>query len=366
MSGTEKFALNWSKNNLAARSGVTVITTIDAHAAGEPLRLIIDGMPELPGTTMLERQHYMQQHFDQIRRALLWEPRGHYDMYGAVVTPPVSAQSDFGVIFMHNEGYSAMCGHGIIALVTILLETGALEPRGPVTTVNLDTPAGLVRATAYWDAAITRVTRVSFLNVPSFVYARDISVKGRLLGQYNRLKIDVAYGGAFYAIVPIQRLGYETLQEVPVSRLVKLGASIKSAFNQSHTIQYPAGPEPGSLYGTILVGPPRDPAHHSANICIFADRAVDRSPTGTGLSARLALLHVRAELPRSGSIVIESIIGSSFEGRVAATTKAGQFDAIIPEISGSAAITGRHEFILDPVDPLGAGFLVHNSGEQPL
>ncbi len=350
--------LNWNRQDLTRRDGVRVITTIDAHAAGEPLRVVTGGMPELPGATILERRRYMQEHLDHLRRALMWEPRGHYDMYGAILTPPVTPEADLGVLFMHNEGYSTMCGHGVIALVTVLLETGALEATGPQTAVNLDTPAGLVRATADWDAQAGRVRRVSFLNVPSFVYARDLVVKGRLFGQYNKLKLDVAFGGAFYAIVPIERLGLARLENEPVSRLVKLGASIKSAFNASHTIVHPTEPDLGFLYGTILVGPPRDPAHHSANICVFADREVDRSPTGTGVAARLALHAARGELQPDSSIVIESIIGSTFEGRVAGRTRVGSYEAIVPQVSGQGAITGRHEFIIDPADELGAGFLV--------
>ncbi|HEX2912870.1 MAG TPA: proline racemase family protein [Chloroflexia bacterium] len=353
-----KFQLNWNRRDITKQDGVTVITTLDSHTGGEPLRVVTGGMPELPGATILERRRYMMEHLDHIRKALMWEPRGHYDMYGAIVTPPVTPEADLGVLFMHNEGYSTMCGHGIIALVTVLLETGAIEPKGPLTPVNLDTPAGLVRATAHYDAAARRVTKVSFLNVPSFVYARDVKIKGRLLGQHNKMKVDVAYGGAFYAIAPIERLGYERLEDVPVSRLVKLGASIKSAFNSEHTLEHPFEPDLSFLYGTILVGPPRNPAHHSANICVFADREVDRSPTGTGVSARLALLSAKGEIAPSGSVAIESIIGSVFEGRVAEKTRVGKFEAIVPEVSGSAFITGRNEYIIDPRDPFGAGFLV--------
>ncbi len=349
---------DWNKRDITQRDGAMVIRTIDAHAAGEPLRVIIGGLPELPGATILERRRYMQQNLDHVRRALMWEPRGHFDMYGAIITPPVTPDADLGVLFIHNEGYSTMCGHGIIGLVTVLLETGAIEPRGPKTSVNLDTPAGLVRATADWDATTGRVTRVSFLNVPSFVYAREVVVRGRLFGNYNKVKVDIAFGGAFYAIVPIERLGIARLEDEPVSRLVKLGASIKSAFNANHVIEHPTEPDLSFLYGTILTGPPRDAANHSANICVFADREVDRSPTGTGVSARLALHHARGELPEGQSIVIESIIGSTFEGRVAEITKVGKFEAIVPEVSGQAAITGRHEFIIDPSDTIGAGFLV--------
>src|SRR5438105_5988024 len=164
--------LAWNKSS--PFKDATIITTLDAHAAGEPLRIITGGLPEIQGTTILERRRYMLEHLDYIRRALMWEPRGHYNMYGCVITEPVTPEADLGVLFMHNEGYSTMCGHGIIAMVTVLLETGALISHGPETPVTLDTPAGLIRATAAYDASTGRVTRVAFLNVPSFVYARDV------------------------------------------------------------------------------------------------------------------------------------------------------------------------------------------------
>lgn len=358
MAGTQNFQLDWHKQDLKRRDGMQIITTIDAHAAGEPLRVVTGGVPELPGDTILERRRYLQDNLDHLRRALMWEPRGHYDMYGAIVTPPVTPEAHLGVLFLHNEGYSTMCGHGIIALTTVLLETGAIEPSGPQTPVNYDTPAGLVRATAHWDAAAGRVTRVSFLNVPSFLYAKDVVIKGRRFSQFNKIKIDIAFGGAFYAVVPIERLGYDRLEDVPITTLIKLGASVKSSFNNEHTLEHPTEPDLSFLYGTIIVGPPRDPTHHSANICVFADREVDRSPTGTGVSARLALHHAKGELPLDQSIVVESIIGSTFEGRAVERTKVGPHQAIVPEVSGQAFITGRHEFIIDGKDKFGAGFLV--------
>lgn len=349
---------DWTKTDIAQRPDVQLITTLETHTGGEPLRIITGGLPELPGATILERRRYMQENFDHIRRALMWEPRGHYDMYGAIITPPVTPEADLGVIFMHNEGYSTMCGHGVIALVTALVETGAIEPQGEKISVNLDTPAGLVKATAFWDATQKRVSRVSFLNVPSFIYQKDISIKGRRFSQFNKIKIDVAFGGAFYAILPVERLGFDSLFDVPLPQLVKLAASIKSAYNNEYKIEHPLEADLGFLYGTIIVGPPKETDHHSANLCVFADREVDRSPTGTGVSARLAVHHFKGEMLPGSTLAIESIIGSVFEGRVAAKTKVGKFEAIIPEISGQAFITGRNQFIIDKADRFGAGFLV--------
>jgi trans-L-3-hydroxyproline dehydratase len=338
-----------------AHTGALTITTLDAHAAGEPLRIITGGLPELPGATILERRRYLRERLDHVRRALMWEPRGHYNMYGCVLTPPVTPEADLGVLFMHNEGYSTMCGHGVIALVTALFEAGALTPRGPRTPVGLDTPAGLVRATAHFSDD-GRVERVSFLNVPSFVYARDLAIDVPELG---RLTVDVAFGGAFYAFLPAERVGLEVVPE-QTARLVAAGEAIKRAVNAALAIRHPFEADLGFLYGTILTGPPEDPAHHSRNICVFANAEVDRSPTGTGVSARLALHHARGELAAGQTIVVESILGrdSVFSGRVAEFTEVGPHAAVVPEIGGTAHITGRHEFMVDPRDALGGGFLL--------
>lgn len=344
--------LRW--NYTPSKEGLT-ITTLDAHAAGEPLRIITGGLPELQGATILERRRFMQEHLDHIRRALMWEPRGHYDMYGCALTPPVTPEADLGVIFMHNEGYSTMCGHGVIALVTALLETAAFPVRGPHTPVNLDTPAGLVRATAHLDQQ-GHVESVSFLNVPSFLYARDVQIDAP---PWGKLTVDVAFGGAFYAFIAAEQVGLE-VTPAQTSRLVAAGEAIKQAVNAVLPIKHPLEEDLGFLYGTILVGPPEDARHHSRNICVFAHAEVDRSPTGTGVSARLALHHAKGELAEGQQIIIESILGagSAFGGRIAGRTNVGTYEAIIPEVSGSAFITGRHEFFLEPRDALGRGFLV--------
>lgn len=342
-------------------SGAQVITTIDAHAAGEPLRIVTGGMPELPGATMLLRRRYMLEHLDHVRRALMFEPRGHFNMYGAIVTPPVTAGADLGVLFMHNEGYSTMCGHGIIALVTVLVETGVLPAKGARTAVRLDTPAGLVRATAYLDAS-GRVERVSFLNVPSFVFAHDVVLD---VPGYGRVVVDIAFGGAFYAFLPAERVGLRVAPE-QTAELVRAGEAIKRAVHAAVPIVHPFEADLGFLYGTILTGPPEAPEHHSRNICVFANAEVDRSPTGTGVSARLAIHHGRGELPEGQVIEIESILGrnSTFRGHVAEVTRVGQFAAVVPEVSGSAHITGRHEFVIDPSDQVGKGFLLESLQEK--
>ena len=344
---------DWDANDICL--GKTVVTALDVHAAGEPLRIITGGLPELPGATMLERRRWMREHMDHLRTALMHEPRGHRDMYGCVVTPPVSPEADLGVLFLHNEGYSTMCGHGIIALVTALVETGALPHSGAQTPVAIDTPAGLVRATA--DVRPDgRVERVSFVNVPSFVLHRDLAVDVSGIGP---VVLDVAFGGAFYAIVPAEAVGLRVAPE-QLAALVRAADAIIGAVNTTARIEHPIEADLGFLYGAILTDVPDDPAHHSRNLCVFAASEVDRSPTGTGVSARLAVHHARGEAALGEVLAIESILGkdSVFEGRVVGTAQVGPHAAVLPEVSGSAFITGRHEFILDAGDPFRHGFLI--------
>ncbi len=345
--------LNWKQMDIVEH--VMRITTIDAHAAGEPLRIITGGLPPLVGDTILERRRYMQQHLDDIRKALMWEPRGHRDMYGAVLTAPVTPEADLGVLFLHNEGYSTMCGHGVIALVTALFETGTIAPQGQQSSVNLDTPAGLVRATAHLNGN-GHVDHISFLNVPSFVYARDVTIE---VPAYGKMRVDIAFGGAFYAILSISQVGLSIMPE-QARLLAEAGDAITKAVNATISVRHPFEADLGFLYGTIFTGPAKNALHHSRNVCIFANAEVDRSPTGTGVSARLALHSAKNEIADGQQIIIESILGaaSTFRGRVVAHAQVGPYQAVVPEVSGKAFITGRHEFLLDPKDELGRGFFL--------
>jgi proline racemase len=328
------------------------ITTIDAHAEGEPLRIITGGLPPISGDTILERRRFLRENFDFLRTALMWEPRGHADMYGAIVTDPVTEDADAGVLFMHNEGYSTMCGHGIIALVTVVLETGMLPVKGSVTTVKLDTPAGLV--TAHAKVMDGRVRGVAFENVPSFVYTLDRTVDVPGVGPVN---YDVAFGGAFYAYCRADDLGVG-LGPADFRRLIEVGTAVKRAVVESLSIRHPFEEDLSFLYGTIVVGPPLAEGADSRNVCIFAEGEVDRCPTGTGVSGRLALNYARSQIMAGQPFVVESIIGTRFTGRILGTTSFGEYQAIIPEIEGSAHIVGRHEFLIDPDDPLRDGFIL--------
>lgn len=323
------------------------IRTIDAHTAGEPLRLVVEGAPPLEGRTILEKRAFMKRHHDGFRTALMFEPRGHADMYGAILTEPATEDGDYGVLFLHNEGYSTMCGHGIIALATILFETGMHTPQGEETIIRFDTPAGRVSATARF--AHGRVESVSFLNVPSFAYSHGLRVGG---GHF-----DVAFGGAFYAIGEAAALGLR-LDPPGSGELIRKGREIKLELAAANLLNHSSASDLGFLYGVIFTGPPENPSHHSRNVCVFADGEVDRSPTGTGVSARAALHFASREIGLFEPIVIESILGTSFTVEVVEEVKFGEHDAIIPKVTGSAFLTGEHEFLIAPEDPLAEGFLV--------
>jgi trans-L-3-hydroxyproline dehydratase len=328
------------------------ITTIDAHTEGEPFRVITGGFPELPGDTILARRRYAREHYDELRTALMWEPRGHADMYGCIVTPPVTPGADMGVLFVHNEGFSTMCGHGIIGITTVALETGMFPTTGLETRLLIDTPAGLV--TAHGRARAGRVSSVFFHNVPAFVLELDAVVDAPGLG---RVRYDLAFGGAFYAYVNAKEVGLRCAPE-DYRRLIEAGMTIKRAVMADRAIPHPFEEDLSFLYGVIFTGPASAPGRHSRNVCVFAEGEADRSPTGTGVSGRLAIHHARGEIQVGESITIESIIGSKFTGKVAGTTNFGPHSAVIPEIEGTARITGRHEFLIDPEDELRNGFLL--------
>jgi proline racemase len=340
------------------------IQTIDAHAAGEPLRLIVSGFPSPDGRTMLQKREWMRRHVDHLRRALMLEPRGHADMYGALLTEPVTPDADAGLLFMHNEGYSTMCGHGVMAVVTIALERHLLMPREPAGAIVFDSPAGPVRARARvaprephpGEAAVDaadRVTSVSFVNVPSFVLQAGLRVQagGR------ELAVDIAFGGAFYALVDSEAAGVP-LDAAHLPALRQLGTEIKQQVESRQKIVHPADPGLTGVYGTIFTGPARSTDADLRQVTIFADAEVDRSPCGTCTSAVMAVLDAMGLLSDDRPFVPESILGTRFEGRVVDRTTVGDLPAIVPEVTGSAWITGEHTFLIDEDDPLSTGFRI--------
>lgn len=331
-------------------AGRRIITTIDAHAGGEPLRVVTAGLPRLKGATMLERRREMREHHDAVRRILMWEPRGHADMYGAILTPPVTPEADYGVLFMHNEGYSTMCGHGIIALTTVLLETGMHPVAGEETVIRYDSPAGLI--TARGTVVDGRVRQVAFENVPSFVYAPAVEVET----PYGTFPVAVVFGGAFYALVDASVAGLEVRKE-QVQDLIAFGMAVKHAVEAQLDVVHRLEPELRGIYGTIICGPPVDPAAHGRNVTIFADGEVDRSPCGTGTAARVAWLYANGQLGLGEPYVHESIIGSHYTARVLRETQVSDIAAVVPEIAGRGYLTGFHTFVVEEDDPF-AGFLV--------
>jgi proline racemase len=342
------------------------IQTIDAHTAGEPLRLIVSGFPSVKGKTILEQREYVRKRHDHLRRALMLEPRGHADMYGALLTTPEHEGSHAGVLFMHNEGYSTMCGHGVIAVTTIAVERNLIvvprESDGSVR-LTLDSPAGPIHATADIGPD-ERVTSVRFRNVPSFVLHPSVPITVR-----NRaIRADVAFGGAFYAIVDSEAVG------IPISpeRLTDLrsaGMEIKHAIEKAVKVEHPLEPQLKGIYGTIFTGAPSAEGADLRNVTIFADAEVDRSPCGTGTAAVMAVLSAMGMLTGPDQVFThESIIGTLFRGRVAGTTELAipnsqlptpnVLSAIIPEIEGEAYITGENTFLIDERDPLRHGFRI--------
>lgn len=325
------------------------ITTIEMHTCGEPLRVYLSGLPEIKGENVLAKRRYFREHYDYIRTGTIWEPRGHADMYGAVITPSNDADAD--VFFLHNEGYSTMCGHAILALTKLVVETGMVQKEAD-SEIVFNVPAGRVHARAVIEDG--KVTSASFRNVPSFLYLRDQSVEAPGVG---RVTFDVAYGGAFYAFVEAGPLGLRLIAD-DYARLIDYGRRIKHAVASSFSIKHPFEEDLSFLYGTIFTAPPLEHEHHSRNVCVFAEGEVDRSPTGTGVSARAAIHFARGELQLGRKITIESILGSVMTVAAVESTKFGPHDAIIPEVSGAASITGRNEFYFDPDDPFREGFIL--------
>jgi proline racemase len=310
-----------------------LIETVDYHTGGEPFRIVTGGVAPLEGRTILDKRRFAAAHLDHVRRLLVYEPRGHADMYGCFVIEPEDG-GDLGVVFFHNAGYSTACGHGTIALVTWAIESGLVA--GPE--VVVDVPSGRLTTVARVEDG--RVLSVRFRNVPAFVHARGLDAAGR--------QVDVAFGGAFYASLE------ERVEPGELPRLIELGRAIKADLERGHEIAHPAEPELNGVYGVIFWQEEGEPPLTQRNVTVFADGEVDRSPCGSGTSARLALLHDEGRLALDEPLRHLSIVGSEFTGRVVEEAAEG----VVTEVEGSAHLTGRHEFVLEPDDELGEGFLL--------
>lgn len=327
------------------------IFTVESHTAGEPLRLIVGGFPNLPGNSMPEKRAYFKEHYDHLRQALMLEPRGHHDMFGCVLTQPTIPEADIGVIFMHGEGYHNMCGHGTIATNTILVETGMVEVQEPFTTIRMEAPAGLV--TAHVKVEQGKAVQVSFENVPSFLYQQDavIQVPG-----YGALTVDISFGGSFFAILSAEQLGIDICPENS-SRLVEAGMAVLQAANEQIPVVHPELPHITTIDLCEIYGPPKSQGADLQNITVF-DGQIDRSPCGTGTSAKVATLWAKGSLALEQSFVYESVIQTKFVGKALRETRVGPYPAIIPEITGSAYVIGSSQFVIDEEDPVKYGFIL--------
>ncbi|MFD3629239.1 proline racemase family protein [Streptomyces sp. NPDC058698] len=328
-----------------------VLHAVDSHTEGMPTRVITGGIGTLPGATMNERRLYFREHRDHIKQLLMNEPRGHSAMSGAVLQPPTRPDCDWGVVYIEVSGYLPMCGHGTIGVATVLVETGMVEVVEPVTTIRLDTPAGVVVAdVAVSDGAATAVT---LRNVPSFAVGLD---REATLPDGRTVRYDLAFGGNFYAILPLDRLG------LPFDRARKddILAAALSLMDAVNAAGEPVHPEDPTIRGChhVYLAAPGSTARHSRHAMAIHPGWFDRSPCGTGTSARMAQLHARGRLPLDAEFVNESFIGTRFTGRLLGTTEVAGRPAVLPTITGRAWITGTAQYLLDPRDPFPAGFVL--------
>ena len=333
--------------------GLAPITAVDYHTGGEPFRIVTGGVEEPRGATILERRRDALARLDHVRRLLVHEPRGHADMYGCHVVPPNDEGADLGVVFFHNAGYSTACGHGTIALVTWAIDSGriAVEPGSSRVSVTVDVPSGRLACEARLDDE-GKVEAVRFRNVPSFVLARDVTVRT----SRGPITVDVAYGGAFYATLEAASVGLG-LTRADLPQLIDLQRELRPALERSLQVVHPAERDLAGIYGVIFwerIGPAEQ-----RNVAVFADGEIDRSPCGSGTSARLAVLHDRGELAIGEPFRHRSLVDSAFEAWVVDEGPAvGRHRSVITEVEGSAYRTGESMFSLDPRDPLGTGFLL--------
>ncbi|MGQ4389743.1 proline racemase family protein [Streptomyces sp. SAS_270] len=328
-----------------------VLHAVDSHTEGMPTRVITGGVGVIPGATMAQRRTHFLEHMDELRTLLMYEPRGHASMSGAILQPPTRPDADYGVLFIEVSGCLPMCGHGTIGVATVLVETGMVEVVEPVTTIRLDTPAGLVVAEVAVEGGAARA--VTLRNVPSFAVGLD---RKSTLPDGRTVTYDLAYGGNFYAILPLDQFGIPFARERK-DDILAAGLSLMAAINAEGGPVHPEDPSIHGVHHVYLAAPGSD-AHRSRHAMAIHPGWFDRSPCGTGTSARMAQLHARGELPLGQDFVNESFIGTEFTGRLVGTAEVGGAAAVLPEITGRAWVTGTAQYLLDPTDPFPAGFLL--------
>ncbi|NCU18027.1 proline racemase family protein [Pallidibacillus pasinlerensis] len=328
-----------------------LISTIDTHTGGNPTRTVISGLPPLKGNTMSEKMLYMKENYDWIRKFLMNEPRGHSVMSGALIVDPCHPEADVGVIYIETGGYLPMCGHDTIGCCTALIEAGLIEAKEPYTFINLDTPAGLVKVKV--KVVNGKAEEVTFANVPSFLLkSLEIEVDG-----IGNVECDIAYGGNFYAIIDARKIGL-SLETDNASVIIEKGIRIRNAINEAEKIVHPEYP---FIQGLTHIEFFTDPVHPDAdvkNTVVVPPGGIDRSPCGTGTSAKLATMYAKSEIGLGETFVHESIVGSLFKARILETTKIKDVDAVIPEVTGSAWVMGMHRFFYNEKDPLKEGYLL--------
>lgn len=323
---------------------------IDTHTAGEFTRIIVSGFPALEGNTMIERKNFLAENYDQYRRALMFEPRGHHDMFGALLTEPINSEADYGVIFMDTDKYLNMCGHSTIGAVTALIETGLVPATEPYTEVVLDAPAGLIRTKA--EVKNGQVKSVTLTNVPSFLYKENLTT----IIDGKEIHYDISFGGSFFAMVDAAQLGLD-VNRLTIPKLTEFGMKMIHQVNSEIQISHPELAIT-TLDLVDLYCPTETPGCDCRNVLIWGDHMADRSPGGTAISAMLASLYVKGQIQIGEPFIYESFIGSCFKGEILDTTKVGEFDAVISQFTGSAFVTGQATYVIDPDDPLKYGFKV--------
>lgn len=341
-----------------------MISAVDAHAAGEPGRVIIGGVLDVPGKTMFEKKNYLQTHADDLRKRMLREPRGYPASCCNLILSPTDPRADAGFVIMEQVEYPPMSGTNIICTTTVLLETGMLPMREPVTELVLESPAGLVPVRA--DVTNGKVTAVTFQNVPAFAVHLDVKVEVPTLGTVT---VDIAYGGMFYVIAEAAPLGLRLTPDEGRD-IARIGEMVKAAAREQYPVVHPDNPEIEGVTIGIISGPPTHPSAHAKNAAIVSSgtldwsrpgswtAALDRSPCGTGTCAKMATLHAKGKLPLNQDFIHEGILGTVFTGRLIEETKVGPYRAVVPTISGRAWITGLSTYVLDPDDPFPTGFTV--------
>lgn len=333
------------------RKAKKIFVAVDSHTMGEPTRIILQGFPKLQGETMMERKKFLEKNYDHYRTALMLEPRGHKDMFGAVITEPVSEEADLGVIFMDSGGYLNMCGHGSIGTATVAVEAGLVEVTEPYTNVVLEAPAGIIRTKVKVENG--RAVEVSILNVPAFLYKEDLEIE---VDGYGKIQLDISFGGSFFALVDTSKIGI-TIEQKNLSRFTDLGMKLMKKINQSIEIRHPYL-DITTVDLVEFYGKPDNPKANLKNVVIFGEAQADRSPCGTGTSAKLAYLYEKNKIGLGEEFVYESITGSMFKGIATKEIEIDGRKAIIPQITGSAYITGLNQLILNDYDPHEYGFLM--------